>query len=104
MAGIDKIYGTFQQLVEYRAWCRKHGRWVLRYADTHTKADPGHEVAICNNSQEVDWFLYTHCPLGFVQDRLRQQYSGPPRKSKGSPKRRRYRDSIEYAIRNSWRY
>lgn len=37
----------------------------------------GNEVPIWNTPQAVDKYLYNNCPLKFVQDRLKDQYSDP---------------------------
>ncbi len=86
MAGIDKIYGTERQLFELRGWLQKKDSELLDYvADPDDKwyikhDDETTEFSIANFPEDVDKWLYKHCPLKFVTERIHEQYGGDPTK------------------------
>ena len=45
--------------------------------DALNALEVGNEVPIWNTPTAVDKYLYNNCPLKFVQDRLKEQYSDP---------------------------
>lgn len=83
MAGIDKIYGTLDQLFEFRKWLHENKREYLVYV-TDPSQDIAYyrkhfkEVVISNFPEKADKWLYKHCPLQFVKKRIGAQYGGKP--------------------------
>ncbi len=86
MAGIDKIYGTGKQLLEFRAWLKENKPEYLDMVN-----DPDHEyyhiyrpdnengiISISNFSEDADKWLYVNCPILFVVERIHEQYDGDP--------------------------
>ena len=81
MAGIDKIYGTEQQLIELRAWLKKNKPEYLKYtndpdSDNYNKS--ADIVQISNFPEEADVWLYKHCPIKHITDSIHEQYNGDP--------------------------
>ena len=86
MAGIDKTYtsswGEYQSLVE---WCRgksftlKNGDIIYPreyiYQWSKEDFDGKKELPIWNTTTYLDIWLIRNCPLKFIQDRLKEQYS-----------------------------
>ena len=76
MAGIDKIYGTYEQYQELKKWLKENCPGYLKYMYEHEPFEG--VLSIANFSQRADWYLQNNCPLDFVQDRIKDQYSGNP--------------------------
>lgn len=90
MAAIDKIYITsIEQYREYKKWCDSilyqrdsiGNLWhpsEFIYPGTEREYIIGlrhnKEIALCNNPSYVDVFLIRNCPIGFIQNRLKEQY------------------------------
>lgn len=74
MASIDKIYGTYDQWVEFHYWVANSDRpqYCRYFLPT---PEYGTEGAITNFSSEADEWLWDNCPLPFVQRALREQYN-----------------------------
>jgi hypothetical protein len=84
VAGIDKIYGTEGQLVEFREWLEANKPEFLDmvndpscefYRKPHDESDL---ISISNFTEEADIWLYNNCPIKFVTDRISEQYDGNP--------------------------
>ena len=74
MAGIDKIYGSYEQWDELRNWLADHyftamiqmyGRDDFENADNHP---------LTNFSSRVDRVLWKKCRIPWVRKRLEEQY------------------------------
>ena len=84
MAYIDKMYFTKDEAAEFMVWSLDHedrcnaltGNCTLWNL---TETESGGFVA--NYPESVDWYLYYHCPLIFVWDRLQVQYPSKPPKN-----------------------
>ena len=84
MANHDKMYLEAKQGKKYWKWALKHRDKCLEEVGEDLSQicelpDGGY---VANFSENVDWYLWHHCNLDFVQSRLRQQYSdaGPENK------------------------
>ncbi|MDR2005330.1 MAG: hypothetical protein LBQ74_20090 [Prevotella sp.] len=88
MAYIDKIYCYSRKEFEpFWDWCNKFrkecqqdtGRDILDYFyctpdEIDKKGYYPYGFAITNFSEKIDMWLYRHCPVQFIRDRLREQY------------------------------
>lgn len=77
MAAIDKIYGTQEEHDEFRAWCEKYNPDLLKYfylKDGYLDR----QRPITNFPTWADMWVWENCPIGWVKDRIREQYNGPP--------------------------
>jgi len=91
MAGIDKIYGTFDQCVELRNWLKENEKpincrmgWCSEEGDTFEDVLPsefvyqGEEISgkivISNFPEKVDMWLLENCPLDWVVNCIKEQY------------------------------
>ena len=87
MAAIDKTYTSsweeYQSLVE---WCREKS-FTLKNGDviypskyiyewSEEDFDGKKELPVWNTPTYLDIWLIRHCPLRFIQDRLKEQYGG----------------------------
>jgi hypothetical protein len=78
MAGIDKIYGTTAEYDEFKAWCKKHRPSALDYFyPREATGDFGRQIT--NLPTEEDIWLYDNCTIGWVVNRIREQYNGRPK-------------------------
>jgi hypothetical protein len=78
MAGIDKIYGTkeqWEELFRYLAINRPQYCKFL-YSPWGSTGEP---MMISNFPVYADRWLWKHCPLLWVKDRLKEQYNGAPK-------------------------
>lgn len=79
MAAIDKIYGTNAEYDELKAWVYEQRKSLLRYFYPrrlgYERVEPR---AICNMPMAADVWLYEHCPLEWVRERIEEQYGGRP--------------------------
>lgn len=74
MAGIDKIYGTWEEQEKLRKYCEKADPDLLDYLYGY---EEGRDIRpISNFSNGADGFLWDNCPLNFVKERLKEQYNG----------------------------
>jgi len=73
MAGIDKIYGTYQQWCEFHNWVSisKRPQYCQYFYPTPTYGQKG---AIAQMPKRADRWLRDNCPIKFVQKRLKEQY------------------------------
>ena len=80
MAAVDKIYGTLDQLYEFRIWLEKHKPEYLVYVNdpTNFPKDFKKTIVISNFPMSADAWLYTNCPLDFIRKSLEFQYNGVP--------------------------
>lgn len=90
MAAIDKTYfSTKKEYHEIRDWCRSMGRvtddygnvfrpldFMYEYEDSDLAEAPGKEYVLWNTPTYFDIWLIRNCPVGFVQQRLYEQYGG----------------------------
>ncbi len=72
MAAIDKIYGTVEQWQQLHDFLKKEKPEFLRYMYEHNYESEG---PLSNFSYEADIWMKRHCPLEFVQARLKEQYN-----------------------------
>lgn len=99
MAGIDKIYGTKAQYVEFKKWLDDNqvpiklskdetdmyignpttmlpSQMLYEYDWDNMDVDENlDEFAISNFPVSIDKWLWDKCPIGFVRERLKEQYS-----------------------------
>lgn len=83
MAGIDKIYGTVTQWVEFHEWCRAHNPEALNHfydsweewdIDNVQYYDSGEQRTITNFSLEMDEWMIYNCTIGWVTEFIAGQY------------------------------
>jgi hypothetical protein len=75
MAGIDKIYGTYQEWIEFHHWVASSKR--PQYCKYFYPTPPYGEVGcITNTPVKVDKWLWDNCPFDWVKDRLKEMYGG----------------------------
>jgi len=79
MASIDKLFGSMAQFHELYNWLKDNNKSLLNslYLDINDPPpdDNSSEFTIANFSRHEDEWLYTHCPLVFVKQRIKEQYS-----------------------------
>lgn len=79
MASIDKIYGTMADYLELVSWLYDNQPKLLdQVYDPRYDLDFQEERALSNFSNAADVWLWEHCPLDFVRNRLEEQYGGVP--------------------------
>ena len=77
MAAIDKIYGTYAEGRELADWLGKNYPKLLNYFyDLPDSSDE--PFALTNFPSWADAWLYDHCPLQWVKDKITEQYNGSP--------------------------
>ena len=93
MAGIDKTYVNYEQLLEAVAWAKNIGEvtlenghkffpldWIKGYHDVDENGVvqceklEDHEYILWNTPTWFDRWLWCNCPLSFVKKRLQEQY------------------------------
>ncbi len=90
MAGIDKIYGTQEQYLEFKKWllenqkpikCRNYStegpKYEMEWPSEFLYDEDWDESdirPISNFPEAVDKWLMKNCPLEFIQKRLKEQY------------------------------
>ncbi len=77
MASVDKIYGTREQWIKLHDFLEKKKPEYLGYLypKPPEKLWNSFGIPISNFSYEADCWLKKHCPLEFVQERLKEQYA-----------------------------
>ena len=73
MEYIDKIYGSQGQWDELQNFLKKNRPQALKHMDRRPRGTKGH-APLANFPTATDMYLMTHCPLDFVQARLKEQY------------------------------
>lgn len=79
MAGIDKIYGTYDQWCDFHNWMARSKRpqyCRYFYPTPNYGVDGTHIGCITNTPVRVDRWLWDNCPLKFVKKRLKEMYNG----------------------------
>lgn len=74
MAAIDKIYGTQAEWDELRAWLRQHRPTYVRYLYPRPLVSQG-QFALSNFGEKADQWLFLHCPIRWVHERIAEQYA-----------------------------
>lgn len=80
MAAIDKIYGSNEQYDEFWMWAREAKPFILKWfypkGDYNKNSPHGYDKSrpITNFPTEVDMWLLVSCPLGWVVERIKDQY------------------------------
>jgi len=79
MASIDKIYATPQQYAEWKSWCSRNRKSLLHKSfdwayRIRTGWPEDREFPLVCLSEKDDRWLVRHCPLPWVQERLREMY------------------------------
>ncbi len=78
MAAIDKIYATADKQGEFRQWCKDNYPEALKYFTPEDWWEEGwadgEEHPLTNFPENVDCYLMNNCPIGWVLDRLHEQY------------------------------
>lgn len=79
MASIDKIYGNALEYQEFYAWCESNYNSLCEYFYEPREDLEEHEVRpLTNFPTDADVWLVKHCQIGWVLDRIREQYHGLP--------------------------
>jgi hypothetical protein len=80
MAGIDKIYGTYEQWIHLHQWVAESKRpQYCRYFYPTPSYDENDELGpIMNTPCHVDRWLWDNCPFEWVKERLKYMYNGEP--------------------------
>ena len=76
LAAIDKIYGTYQQHLEFKTWCEEnnYGLRYFFYLWEDEWITDGKDHPIANFSGRADKWLLDHCPIDWVVARIKDQY------------------------------
>lgn len=76
MAAIDKIYGTKHQYDHFKDWCEENNQGAVNYFyPGNVGIDFNEQRAICNFPEGVDKWMLAYCPITFVTDQIKEQYS-----------------------------
>lgn len=87
MAGIDKTYlNTYNQYLEILDWCNKTSIVTDKYGNTFNpknymycpnleEKDFNAGMVLWNTPVFFDMYLIRYCPVTFIQERLKEQYS-----------------------------
>jgi hypothetical protein len=75
MAYIDKIYGNRHQWHQLHAFLVQTNVNALKYLYKQPEENSGDENPLSNFPDEINQFLWEKCPLDFVRNRLKEQYS-----------------------------
>lgn len=78
MAGIDKIYGTQEQYDEFKSWLEEANPKLLRFLYDKDGYEGCDARPIANFPTSADVWLWKHCQIKFIRDRLMWQYEGSP--------------------------
>ena len=74
MAGIDKIYGTQEQYIEFKDWLNKNRPSAVKYLYDFLYEYKSQERPISNFPKKTDMWLLKNCPLVWVIDRIKYQH------------------------------
>ena len=74
MAGIDKIYGSQAQYNELEEWLKANRPSALVHLYDKNAYSPI-DRPISNFPTSVDKWLLKHCPLRWVEERIKEQYN-----------------------------
>ena len=74
MAGIDKIYGTTKQYDEFHTWMAANAPEYLRHFYERGNYEDDFTRPIANLPESADRWLLDNCPLGWVVERIKEQY------------------------------
>lgn len=78
MASIDKLFGTINQYHELLKWLKVNDKTLINSLymeeDSLPEDDGSSDYTIANFSILEDKWLYLHCPLDFVINRISEQY------------------------------
>lgn len=76
MAAIDKIYGKLAEQREFYQWAEENKPDILRYfyewSGEWLTDGKNHPITLF--PVDVDNWLMEHCPIGWVVDRIKDQY------------------------------
>jgi len=76
MAGIDKIYGTYEDREELKKWLKHNKPSYLPFLITNgVYIYPDNTRAIARFGTQQDRWLWRNCPLPLVRERLAEQYT-----------------------------
>ena len=73
MAGIDKIYGSQKEYLEFKNWLTENRPDALQYV-YEEKGFNEIDRPISNFPENIDKWLMKNCSLNFIQVRLKEQY------------------------------
>ena len=91
MAGIDKTYcNTIAEHEEFKEWVTEN-KFITPFGEVidiadymynfdtpidelQEQVDNGYEITVMNTPAYIDYYLIKHCPIKFVQDRMKQVY------------------------------
>lgn len=84
MAAIDKIYGTYDNWLEFHSWVAnsKRPQYCKYFYPTPMSANgysKDHVGPLTNFPTHADKWLYKNCPIKWVKKRIREQYNGAPK-------------------------
>jgi len=74
MAAIDKIYGTQEQYYELKKWLKENRPRAISELYPEESFNKANR-AISNFSSETDMWLIDNCPIEWVVDYIKDQYS-----------------------------
>lgn len=74
MAAIDKIYGSNDQYDEFYEWVGSNRPEIIKHFYPRDDFKPITNRPITNLPEKDDMWLLENCPLGWVTDRIKDQY------------------------------
>ena len=76
MSAIDRIYGTLEQYEEFTAWCAFNNKKLLPFLREWTieQMEDGLTHAISEFPEWADKWLFEHCDIRWVIERIKDQY------------------------------
>lgn len=74
MAYLDKMYGTYTEWCSLFSFLKEKKPEYVRYL-YNPPPQEGKDHPLSNFSLEADMYLWENCPLEFVKNNLRRQYS-----------------------------
>ena len=79
MAGIDKMYWTYEETLKFYEWFFQHYKVNKQGVDMMESINSDHKYidnifSVTNFSTKTDKYLMKHCKLPFIQKRLSEQY------------------------------
>lgn len=75
MAGIDKIYGNLRNWIKLVNFLMIEKPEYLKHVKTWEYDLDSEDVPIAHFTEKQDSWLWRHCKLQFVRERLKEQYS-----------------------------